>query len=109
MRLQEHIRKVIREETSIPLFIRRRVNFDNLDNIVDIIKDRSFNEYLDTRNYLIKNTIASVLEVIMPEEDSITDDETYYEIWDEVRLYLMDRYYDELYKYFERRKQGYKD
>jgi hypothetical protein len=101
---------MIRKETSISLFIRRRFNFDNLDNIVDIAKDKNFNKNLDTRNFLIKNTIASVLYAIMPEEDGIIGDyETYYEVLDEVKLYLIDRYYDELYKYFERRKQGYKD
>lgn len=110
MKLQENIKRILREETSISLFIRRRVNFDNIDNIVDIMKKRYFNKNLDTRNYLIKDTITAVSSVIMPEEDSITDDnEVYYKVWDEVKLYLMDRYYDELYKYFERRKQGYRD
>ena len=103
--LQESIKRIVTEETSISSFLKRRIKFNDLDNIVDEFKVLNFREDLRI-TYSIKNTILSVLYEIMPEENSITDDnETYYKIWDELKLYLMDRYYDELYKYFERRKQ----
>ena len=103
--LQESIKRILTEETSISSFLKRRIKFNDLDNIVDVAKVLNFSEDLRI-TYSIKNTILSVLYEIMPEEDSITDDnETYYKIWDELKLYLMDRYYDGLYKYFERRKQ----
>lgn len=105
MNSKEHIRNILREETSISLFLRRRIYFSDLDEIVYEAKVNNFREDLRI-TYSIKNTILSVLYAIIPEEDSITDDnETYYKIWDELKLYLTDRYYDELYKYFERRKQ----
>jgi hypothetical protein len=105
MNSKEHIRNILREETSISLFLRRRIDFNDLDEIVDVAKVLNFSEDLRI-TYSIKNTILTVLYKIIPEEDSITDDnETYYKIWAELKLYLMDRYYDELYKYFERRKQ----
>ena len=106
MNLQESIKRILKEEVEISQFLRRRIDFDNLDNIVDEAKVNNFREDLRI-TYSIKNTILSVLYKIMPEEDSITyDNEVYYEVWDELKLYITDRYYDELYKYFERRKQG---
>lgn len=105
MNLQESIKRILKEEIEISKFLRRRIDFDNLDNIVDEAKDNNFREDLRI-TYSIKNTILAVLYKIMPEEESITyDNEIYYEVWDELKLYLMDRYYDELYKYFEMRKQ----
>lgn len=99
------LQKNIREEISLSSFLRRRVNFDILDNLVDDAKEKNFNKDLRI-TYSIKNTILAVLYKVMPEEDSITEDsEIYYKIWDELKLYLTDRYYDELYRYFERKKQ----
>ena len=109
MNLQKTIKRILKEQIEISKFLRRRIDFDNIDNIVDEEKVDNFREDLRII-YSIKNTILAVLYKIMPEEDNITDDnEVYFKSWDEVKLYLMDRYYDELYKYFERRKQGYKD
>lgn len=108
--MRDRIKQILREETEPSTYLRRRVDFSNLDNIVDFEKDKNFNKDLDIRNYLIKNTIVSVLYRIMPEDDEYTQDNViYYELWDKIKAYLYDRYYDELYKYFERRKQGYKD
>ena len=105
MNLQKTIKRILKEEIEISKFLRRRIDFNNLDNIVDETKVDNFREDLRI-TYSIKNTILAVLYKIMPEEDSIThDSEVYYEVWDGLKLYLMDRYYDELYKYFERRKQ----
>lgn len=99
------LQKNIREETSMSSFLRRRIDFNNLDNLIDDAKEENFWEDLKI-TYSIENTILSVLYKIMPEEDSITKDiGIYYKIWDELKLYLTDRYYDELYRYFEKKKQ----
>ena len=39
MNLQESIRKVLREETILPLYIRRRVSMEELDDLVLDVKD----------------------------------------------------------------------
>ena len=39
MNLQENIRKILREETILPLYIRRRVSMEELDDLVLDVKD----------------------------------------------------------------------
>ena len=39
MNLQESIKKVLREETVLPLYIRRRVSMEELDGLVVDVKD----------------------------------------------------------------------
>ena len=38
MNLQEHIRKVLREETEVPLFIRRRFKKEDLDQLINNVE-----------------------------------------------------------------------
>ena len=49
MNLQEHIRKVLKEETNLSLFIRRRVPHHELEKefkeSLDMASDMFFNEY----------------------------------------------------------------
>ena len=39
MNLQENIRRILREETELPLFIRRRVSMEELDDLIVDIKN----------------------------------------------------------------------
>ena len=38
MKLQESIRRILKEETILPLYIRRRVSMEELDDLVDDVK-----------------------------------------------------------------------
>ena len=48
MNLQENIRRILREETELPLYIRRRVPYDDLE--------REFSESLDMSSNMLRNT-----------------------------------------------------
>ncbi len=48
MNLQETIRRILREETELPLYIRRRVLYDELE--------REFSESLDMSSNMLRNT-----------------------------------------------------
>jgi hypothetical protein len=48
MNLQESIRRILREETELPLYIRRRVLYDELE--------REFSESLDMSSNMLRNT-----------------------------------------------------
>lgn len=52
MNLQEHIGQVLREETELPIFIRRRVTDDDLEWLVNDVKELiDYGESLDTAIY----------------------------------------------------------
>ena len=48
MNLQEHIRRILREETELPIYFRRRVKADDLE--------REFSESLDMSSNMLRNT-----------------------------------------------------
>jgi hypothetical protein len=48
MNLQEQIRKVLKEETILPLYIRRRVSMEELDDLVVDVKDLIDSNYNKT-------------------------------------------------------------
>jgi hypothetical protein len=45
MNLQESIRRILREETELPLYIRRRVDMEELDDLVFDVKDLIDSDY----------------------------------------------------------------
>ena len=45
MNLQEHVRKVLKEETVLPLYIRRRVSMEELDDLVLDVKSLINSDY----------------------------------------------------------------
>jgi len=52
MRLQEHIRKVLKEETDLPIYIRRRLTQEDLEWLVNDVKELiDYGESLDTAIY----------------------------------------------------------
>jgi hypothetical protein len=101
MKLQETIKKVLKEEISS--LLRRRLNFGNIDSILKKIRIYAFRKDEPIENSIIA-TIQKALYDIMPEgfED---DDEEYFKVWDEIKDYLKNNYTDELREYFEKRKK----
>jgi hypothetical protein len=52
MKLQEHIRKVLKEETDLPIYIRRRLTQEDLEWLVNDVKELiDYGESLDTAIY----------------------------------------------------------
>ena len=45
MNLQESIRRILREETELPSYIRRRVNMEELDDLVLDVKELIDSDY----------------------------------------------------------------
>lgn len=101
MKLQETIKKILKEEISS--LLRRRINFSNIENILKKIRVGVFRKDEPTENSVLA-TIQRALYDIMPEgfED---DDEEYFKVWDEIKQYLKDTYSDELTQYFEKRQR----
>ena len=100
MNLQESIKKILREELSSP--IRRRVNFDDIDKIINKRKLEKFQKNQDIDDS-VHATIQSVMYDIMPNgfENDTTE---YYKVWDAIKEFLKNKYTEELRQYFKKRK-----
>ena len=78
--MRDLIKKILREELTPS--IRRRLNFNDIERIIDNRKIEKFlkNQDIDKS---VHNTIHSVMYDIMP--DGFEDDDTkYYKVWDEM-------------------------
>lgn len=99
--MRDLIKKILREELTPS--IRRRLNFNDIERIIDNRKIEKFlkNQDIDKS---VHNTIHSVMYDIMP--DGFEDDDTkYYKVWDEIKKYLRDNYTEQLTQYFEKRQR----
>ena len=100
MNLQENIKRILREETQLPTFIRRRIPFDELekefiesfDFAYNLIKRRKLlsihelNELIRTTITVLIDSIHSVLHSTMPENS-----EWYDNVYNVLREYYEDR------------------
>jgi hypothetical protein len=77
MNLQEHVRKVLKEETVLPLYIRRRVSMEELDDLVLDVKSLIDVGYNKTA--VIYDTIR---QFIFTKKEFKFKDETEEEYWD---------------------------
>ena len=61
MNLQESIRRILREETELPLYIRRRVDMEELDDLVFDVKNLIDSDYdkIDAIYDTVRQFIAS--------------------------------------------------
>ena len=117
MNLQEHIRKVLREETEvIPSFILRRIggyvnnillsygnhnlkgNFRNLiDEISDLIINDLLSDYIDSIGYTVDDEDDNYDQSVV---DKVYD--TYYNL---LADYIQGNYSDEIYKLYCKNKK----
>jgi len=102
MKLQETIKKILREEINSQL--RRRLNFGEIDTLINRIKIGKFK-----KDNPIEDSIDATIQIaiydIMPREyDNLTTVE-YFKIWDGIKEYLKNRYTEELRQYFEKRQR----
>ena len=61
MNLQESIKKILKEETELPLYIRRRVSLEDLDDLVFDVKSLIDSDYhkIDAIYDTVRQFIAS--------------------------------------------------
>lgn len=117
MNLQEHIRKVLKEETEvIPTFMLRRINeyvnnvllaygyhnlqgnFKNLiDEIADVIINDLLSDYIDSIGYTVDDEDDNYDQSVV---DKVYD--TYYNLLAE---YIQGNYSDEIYKLYRKNKK----
>jgi len=102
MKLQETIKRILREEINSQL--RRRLNFGEIDTLIDRIKIGKFK-----KDNPIEDSIDATIQIamydIMPREYEDLDTVEYYKIWDGIKEYLKNRYTEELRQYFEKRQR----
>ena len=77
MNLQESIRRILREETELPSYIRRRVNMEELDDLVLDIKELIDSDYDKTD--AIYDTIR---QFIATKKEFKFNNETERQYWD---------------------------
>ena len=82
MNLQENIRRILREETELPLFIRRRVNIEDLDDLIVDIKNLIDNGWSKT-----DAIYASVEDFMMSKGSFNFGGNTEDEYWESVEKY----------------------
>jgi hypothetical protein len=117
MKLQEHIRKVLREETEvIPTFMLRRIDgyvnnillaYGNhnlkgsfrtlIDEISDLIINDLLSDYIDSIGYTVDDEDDKYDQSVV---DKIYD--TYYDVLAE---YIQGNYSDEIYKLYRKNKK----
>jgi hypothetical protein len=94
MNLQENIKRILREETQIPSYIKRRLKF--YDNLIDLFKQNSIRYYnLKDAAYYTADSMISY-----DDEEEFFNNEGYHE---EIAYilgdYLIDKYGDEVRDY----------
>ena len=77
MNLQESIRRILREETELPLFIRRRVSIKDLDDLVVDVKKLIDNGWSET-----DALNASIQDFMMSKGTFDFEGETEEKYWD---------------------------
>ena len=108
MKLQEDIQRIkqvmgIINEGTLPSYVKRRVNLNNFDKLINKYKLAAFDPDESTYD-LVKNTVHMVLRdmnfIDMNEEE-------YNKVYDILTSHLIDIYGDELTEYFKDKKEKY--
>ena len=83
--------------------LRRRIDIDKIEKIINKRKIEKFQKNQDIEKSIYA-TIQSVMYDIMP--DGFEYDTTeYYKVWDELKDFIKQRYFNELSQYFEKRQK----
>lgn len=101
MKLQETIRRIIREETKPSLQLRRRINFDELDKIFYISLSNVTERFLKYKSkfnamqfYKFKSMVIS--ELIQNLGDTMSSSEHITPIFDELWELVTDKYSEKI-------------
>ena len=101
MNLQEHIRKVLREEKKIPAYILRRLNFSNISDDMKKNSLRMFKKGVSLNSAIIEGAVFTTGEII-PWHDTEGREYEHYVYIDWVRIfeeYLIENYGKETEEY----------
>ena len=83
MNLQESIRRILREETEVPLFIKRRFSHKDLDQLINNVEDAIL-RYGDDYHTddLIYDEVRGFINEFVDYEDWYTmNDDKYWDTW----------------------------
>jgi hypothetical protein len=83
MNLQENIRRILREETEVPLFIKRRFNHKDLDQLINDVEDAIL-RYGDDKHIddLIYDEVRGFITEFVDYEDWYNmNDDKYWDTW----------------------------
>jgi hypothetical protein len=101
MNLQENIKRILREETQIPLYVRRRLKF--VEEVVDELKKNSL-RYMNSGSILtaIKQGFRYTASEMIPYEDEDENNyslEVHEKMAQKISDYLMSEYSEEIKDY----------
>lgn len=102
MNLQENIKRILREETQIPLHVRRRLKFT--DEIVDELKKNSL-RYMDSRSVLqaiMKGSFFTASEMIPYDGEDDYSWEEHEKISEAISDYLISEYAEDIKDYLNK-------
>jgi hypothetical protein len=98
MNLQESIRRILREETELPTYFKRRIDFEIIEQIYEYVLKIASKRYTDKKKHLNAMTpykfnhivISDLIEEVSENFELIWDDdgERFNQLWD----FLNDRY-----------------
>lgn len=97
MNLQENIRKILREETEIPISVRRRINM--IDRVIDIMLPNMYPCDYNSADHFVTGVLHEIRWYLI---DSDSEQLTGIKGKD-IENYILDYKYDEIVEYFNER------
>lgn len=100
MTLRETIKKILKEETKIPISLRRRLNYLDGEDILSQLKKRSIGRHLSIEES-IETGFSEIAHDIVPYDEDADFDELMSYI-SMIEDHLHQKYYDEVKEYVEK-------
>ena len=104
--MKQLIKKILKEETELPISVKRRIDVDKINKLINQYKLTSFNTDWSV-DECVMATVAKVSGNLIPVFEY--DDDEHDNLYNSLRKFLYDRYVEELKLYFEKRKEDYKN
>ena len=104
--MKQLIKKILKEETELPISVKRRIDVDKINKLINQYKLTSFNTDWSV-DECVMATVAKVSGNLIPVFEY--DDDEHDKLYNSLRKFLYDRYVEELKLYFEKRKEDYKN
>jgi hypothetical protein len=104
--VKQLIKKILKEETELPISVKRRIDVDKINKLINQYKLTSFNTDWSV-DECVMATVAKVSGNLIPVFEY--DDDEHDNLYNSLRKFLYDRYVEELKLYFEKRKEDYKN
>jgi len=108
MNLQESIRKVLREETELPIYFRRRIDMEIIEQLYRYVLKIASKRYTDKKKHLNAMTpykfnhivISNLIEEVSESFELIWDDdgERFNQLWDFLNGQYSERNIEHFYK-----------